>query len=286
MGARHRHADTGEGLMGWRGVRKIIAFNFPWYVAALAVNLAAVGWLAGMLPAAALPIALPAALPSSLSPWAWCALAAADYWLLASLAVSHYVYDRSPVAAGAWLDGAGDGLEDGRGDGLRDGKGLRVAVLHAGQDEASAVVLRRFPKASLRILDFHAPRGKMTGSLRRARAWAGPSSAEPASAGNLPLASGGLDLAVLAFSAHELRSPGDRADLFRELRRAVGDRGRVRLVEHMRDGWNLLAYGPGAFHFLPRKAWDRAFAAGGLRVAREWACTPFVRVFELAAAAP
>jgi SAM-dependent methyltransferase len=250
--------------MGRAGVRKIVAFNFPWYIAALAINLAAAGWLAGLLPAAALP--------AGLRPWAWCALAAADYWLLASVAVSHYVYDRSPLAAGAWLEG------------IADGGALRVAVLHAGQDEASEAVTRRLPKAALRILDFHDPRGRVTGSLRRARAWAGPSSAEPAHAGELPLASGSLDLAVVAFAAHELRTPGGRAALFRELRRAVGDRGRIRLVEHVRDGWNLLAYGPGAFHFLPRRAWDRAFAAGGLRVAREWACTPFVRVFELEAA--
>lgn len=249
--------------MGWGGVRKIVAFNAPWYAAACAGNLAAAGWITGLLPAAVLP--------DGLRPWAWCALAAADYWLLASLAVSHYVYDRSPVSDGAWLAGC------------REGGALRVAVLHAGQDEASAAVTRLLPRAALRILDFHDPEGTATGSLRRARARAGPSRAEPAAAGKLPLAASGVDLAVLAFSAHELRSPGDRAALFRELRRAIGECGRIRLVEHLRDGWNLLAYGPGAFHFLPRQAWDRAFAEGGLRLVREWPCTPFVRVFELEA---
>jgi hypothetical protein len=226
-----------------------------------------------VLPAASSPWA-----HRALGPWVFCALAAADFWLLASLAVSHYGYDRSPLAKGAWL-GA---MEDA--EGLEGGRILRVAVLHAGQDEASAVVTNRLPKASVRILDFHDPRRGGTGSLRRARAWAGPTGAEPVDAGSLPLASDGVDLAVLAFSAHELRRHGERAALFRELRRAVGAQGRIRLVEHVRDGWNLLAYGPGAFHFLPRKAWDRAFAAGGLRVAEEWACTPFVRVFDLEAA--
>jgi hypothetical protein len=260
--------------MGWQGVRKIAVFNLPWYAAAVAMNLAGIVWLAGAYPSGLKPWALGALSPwarGALGPWAFCAMAAADFWLLSSLAVSHYVYDRSPLARGAWLEG------------LDAGKALRVAVLHAGQDEASAAVTGRLPKASVRILDFHDPRRGGTVSLRRARELAGPSRAEPADAGSLPLADEGTDLAVLAFAAHELRRPGDRAALFRELRRTVGAQGRIRMVEHLRDGWNLLAYGPGAFHFLTRAAWERSFAEGGLRVAKEWPCTPFVRVFDLEA---
>lgn len=270
--------------MGWQGARKIAVFNWPWYAAALAMNAAGIGWLAG-----AFTVPGPAESFPALRLLIGCAVAAADFWLLASFAVSHYVYDLSPLAAGAWLDDVGNSLGGGnRGGGVKGGergagRALRVAVLHAGQDEASALVTRMLPDASVRILDFHDPRRAGTGSLRRARARAARSGAEPVAAGNLPLGADSADLAVLAFSAHELRLHADRAALFRELRRAVGAEGRIRLVEHLRDGWNLLAYGPGAFHFLPRKAWERDFAAGGLRVAREWPCTPFVRVFDLEA---
>ena len=53
------------------------------------------------------------------------------------------------------------------------------------------------------------------------------------------------------------------------------------LLAHLRDAWNLIAYGPGAFHFLPASAWKRSFSGGRLAIVRQAACTPFVRVFEL-----
>lgn len=241
----------------YSGVLKIARYNWPWYAAALAAN-AALLWLlrdASVSGAARLAAAA--------------ALAAADFWLCASLAVSHYVYDLSPVARGAWLDGIAD---DAR----------RAAVFHVGEDEASAALAARFPRAERAVYDVFDPARHRAPSLARARALAPRAPGTVAAAPEaLPLPDGGLDLACVAFAAHELRDEAGRVAFFRELRRALSPSGRVVVVEHLRDAWNAAAYGPGVFHFQSRVTWLRTFSAAGLSVARESRRTPFVAVFEL-----
>lgn len=238
---------------GFEGALKIARFNWPWYALAAALNLmAAAGWTTGILPGAwTLPLVL-----------------VGDFWLVASLAVSHAVYDRSGLARGVWLEGL-------------EAPSIRVAaVLHAGQDEASALVRSRLPRARVEILDFFDAARPAEPSLLRARALADRRAA-PADIRALPFAPASLDLACVVFAAHELRAAADRAAFFTELGRALAPAGRVVVVEHLRDGWNALAYGPGAFHFLSRAAWIRAFRDAGLAVLEERRCTPFVRIFHL-----
>lgn len=244
-------------MNGYGGVAKIVRFNWPWYVGALAATLALVPVLRGMRISGA-----------------WAALSAvatlaADFWLLASLAVSHHVYDRSGVARGEWLRSI-DPLSVGN-----------AAVFHAGQDEASAAAARMLPAAAMAVFDFFDPERNGTPSLRRARALA-ERKAISIAPDRIPLGEGALDLALLVFAAHEIRKEPERAAFFREVSRVLAPSGRALVVEHLRNGWNFLAYGPGAFHFLTRKAWERSFAEGGLRLVREDSLTPFVRIFELA----
>jgi SAM-dependent methyltransferase len=238
------------------GVLKIVRYNWPWYALALA---AAVGTL--LVLAAARP---PAPVAAALS----AGLLAAGWWACASLAVSHYVYDASPVARAAWLDG------------VPPGSVRRAAAFHAGEDEASAALAARFPDAERAVYDFFDPERASTPSLLRARALAAGAAAAVASSA-LPLADASLDLACVVFAAHELRADADRAAFFRELGRVLRPEGRVLVVEHLRDAWNAAAYGPGALHFLPRGRWSRTFAAAGLALKKESRCTPFVAVFEL-----
>lgn len=237
------------------GMLKILRFNWPWYAGAVVVTAIAV-WALGRSDLAA--------------SWRFCALALlvlADLWLLLSLLVSHAIYDRSDVARGEWLGSLPNGT---------------VAVFHFGQDEASTLVAARLPHATLRTFDLYQPRQTGTPSLRRARALAHAARAsEVAAIDRVPLADGSVDLAVLAFAAHELRDHGARVVLFRELARTLASDGRMLVLEHLRDGWNLLAYGPGVFHFLSRRTWLRCFTAAGLLVAQEDRVTPWVRRFDL-----
>lgn len=240
------------------GTRLILRLNWPWYAAGLAALCAGGLWLRLAAP--------PAPWPPVLLAVVLCSAA----WLLASVLVSHLVYDRSPLSRGAWLDG------------VDAAPVRRVVVLHAGQDEASAIVARRLPGAERATFDFHDPERTSSPSLRRARALAG-SRDRALVAGRLPLGDGTQDLALFVFAAHELRRDADRDALLREAARTLVPGGQLLVVEHLRDGWNLLAYGPGFFHFLPRRAWLRSFAAAGLRLQREAVCTPFVHVFTLEA---
>jgi ubiquinone/menaquinone biosynthesis C-methylase UbiE len=93
----------------------------------------------------------------------------------------------------------------------------------------------------------------------------------------LPLQTASADLVTVIFVAHELRRPASKEAFFRELARVIKPGGRVLLVEHLRDAWNLVAFGPGAFHFFPRSEWLRVANVCGLRPDVEFTRTPFVR---------
>jgi SAM-dependent methyltransferase len=240
-------------VSSYTGVLKIMRFNWPWYVGAVLVTAAMLGalltWTIG-------------------EPWAmlaWALVALADTWLLLSLVVSHVIYDRSAVARGGWLDAS---------------TATAVAIFHLGQDEASVHTARLLPAANRQTFDVFDPTRSGSPSLRRARALANQTSLA-ATLDQLPLADGQVDLGLVIFAAHEIRHDATRAVFFRELARIISPSGRVLVVEHLRDGWNLLAYGPGAFHFLSRSTWLRTFAQAGLRVAQETSLTPWVRRFEL-----
>lgn len=243
-------------MTAYAGVLKIVRFNWPWYVAAL---LGTVGVILVLF-----FIALPA-------PWVALIVVGVlvgNGWLLGSLAVSHYIYDRSAIPRGAWLDGF-DGLS------IR-----RAAIFHAGHDEASAIVTHCLPATEIQVFDFYDAERNGTESLKRARALATHRDTAIAPE-KIPVTDGTLELALVVFAAHEIRADDQRAAFFREIRRALAPTGRAIVVEHLRDLWNFLAYGPGAFHFLSRRTWRQSFADAGLEISRERSCTPFVRVFEL-----
>ena len=88
------------------------------------------------------------------------------------------------------------------------------------------------------------------------------------------------DLVVIMLAAHEIRSRKGRESLFNEVRRIVAPQGRVVLVEHLRDFIAAITFGPGVFHFFPRREWiDLTCAAFELE--QEFPITSFVRVFVL-----
>jgi len=194
----------------------------------------------------------------------------AIFWFVSSLLVSWYVYDRSSLSGLRWLPR------------WLSRKPARWLNLHAGLDDASAVLARLFPRAEGRVLDIFDPAEMTEPSIHEARR-AVRAAADGARTrwSALPIATASLDAAFLIFTAHELRRHASRVQLFRELARALRAGGSILLVEHLRDWRNFLAFGPGFLHFLPERAWRRAANDARLRVRADFTVTPFVHVFVL-----
>ena len=245
----------------YEGVLQILRFNRPMYVTGLLV----LG--AGAVGVVALP------LPNIIRTAALAGIALAAFWLFASVAVSHYVYDLSGLHWGHWLNHA-------------LGHPPRHAVnLHAGLDEFSALLRTRFPEMELRVLDFFDARRMTEPSIARARELArNQLPAERVDFRSLPLRDAEVDTAFLIFAAHELRDSESRSALLRELNRSLTSDGQLILVEHLRDLLNFLAFGPGFLHFHSRATWQRDATSAGFSTTKEFRLTPFVRVFRLAKA--
>ncbi|MGH7142914.1 MAG: hypothetical protein ACREJ2_02130 [Planctomycetota bacterium] len=273
-----------------RGLREVIAFNRPLYLLAGGVVLlsttvtffatrapssATTTWLS----ASAIVVALPAL-----------------FWILASLIATWWTYDRSAFRRWTWLAPR------------LPFPPRRYTVLHAGLDEASAPLARLFPLGLGTSLDLFDPGAMTEPSIRRARALlhltpatshapvhaapsaaphppvasatpAAPAAPLPGAGPRLPIDDDATEAHFLILAAHELRRPAARDALFDELHRTLRPGGVVVLVEHLRDGWNFAAYGPGFFHFLPAREWRRLAAREGWETMLDEPLTPWLRQF-------
>jgi SAM-dependent methyltransferase len=240
------------------GVLQIVRYNWSLYVAAIAVSVVVVGLVVVIHPPAVLTAVL------------ILGAIAAVFWLALSLAVSHYVYDRSDLYRWEWI----------RERVAPDPR--HVVNIHAGLDETSLALQEVYPAAEVTILDIYDPAEMPESSIARARRKARSMVASVnADFRKLPLQTASADLVTVIFVAHELRRPAAKEAFFRELARVIKPGGSVLLVEHLRDAWNLLAFGPGAFHFFPRSAWLRVADTTGFRLSEEISRTVFVRAFVL-----
>lgn len=242
---------------GFHGLWQIVQFNWPFYLFAI------VALVAFTL------VATTRVFPQIISAASAMAAILIAWLLFASLFVSHWIYDRSPLCEWKWLS---DCLAS----------PLHIANLHAGFDNSTDTVRDIFPRASVVTLDFYNSATTTEQSIARARRLhpqgRDVKSIEP---DHWLLADASYDAVLLLLAAHELRAEPHRIAFFREARRVLQPAGRVVLAEHLRDFNNFLAFGPGFLHFLSRNAWCRTIARSGFRIEREFPITPFVRVFIL-----
>jgi len=179
----------------WQGMLSIVRFNWPFYVAAIAVSIASfagVFLLAGM----ALKVACGAA------------FASAAWFLFGSLGVSHLIYDRSELYRWSWLERV-----------LR-GANVRQAILcHCGFDEASSGLRTLLGDVQWQLLD-HFDAERMTEpSIRRARAMFPPTPGTlPSRYDAWPVAAESTDVVLGLLAIHELRSEAERRAWFAEAR--------------------------------------------------------------------
>ncbi len=238
------------------GVLQIVRYNWTFYLAAVFVSALVVGLVLLIHP------------PTALAGLLLLGAIAAVFWLALSLAVSHYVYDRSDLYRWQWIR-------------ERVAASPRHVVnIHAGLDETSWALQEIYPTAEVTIFDIYDPAEMPEPSIARARREAQSLLASvSADFRRLPLQTASADLVTVIFVAHELRQAHSKEAFFRELSRVLQPGGRLLLVEHLRDAWNLAAFGPGAFHFFPRHEWLRVARAAGFELGDEISRTVFVRAF-------
>ncbi len=241
----------------YHGMLQILHYNWPMYLQAGAASLAV------SLAIVLLPI------PRPLAALAVAGVAAVLLWSVSSLAVSHWVYDRSALGRWDWLAG------------LFAAPPRRWTSVHAGLDETFGALERVFPDGNGTVLDIYDAAEMTEPSIVRARKLSLDANATAADFRSLPLDGASQDAVFLIFAAHELRRPEPRVRFFQEVVRVLAPGGRAVLVEHLRDAPNFLAFGPGFLHFLPRREWLRLARAAGLAVRRDFRITPFVAVLVL-----
>lgn len=281
----------------WQGMGTILRFNWPFYLAAGVVLIAAVAGLVSPLPILWKLLSAAAAI-------------GAGYFLVISLGVSHLVYDRSDLYRFQWLDRA-----------LQNGPTDQVVFCHSGFDDLSeALRLRLLPtptgvgvKTPIPVgrlssggdsaapgggsgpttarrsphwltLDHFDPKQMTEASIRRARQLYPPTAGTVSAPFDAwPVESSSADVVFGLLAIHEFRSESERTRWFAEARRSLKPGGRVVIAEHLRDPANFLAFGPGFLHFHSASSWRRCWEAAGLRAHDEFSVTPWVRVFVLIA---
>lgn len=147
-----------------------------------------------------------------------------------------------------------------------------VLLVTAGFDDVSEALRAAHPRAKVTVVDILSDEAAEEPSIRRARRRypAAAPYVDPAALGEV----GTFDLVILAESIHELRSHEGRTAAIAGALDA--SKGAVVLVEHFRDAPNIVAYGPGAWHFHTRAAWLAAIADAGGRVVDESRVSPFI----------
>jgi hypothetical protein len=240
----------------WTGMLAIARFNWPFYIVAIVVLFASIFTfqLGGG--------------------WAFCSglgIFGCLYFLLGSLGVSHWIYDRSDLYQWRWLDRV-----------LGNETTGRFVLCHSGFDEASGMLKQKFPDVAWTILDHYDPATMTEASIRRARILFPPTAGTVAAPfDHWPLAEASQQCVFGLLAIHELRSEIERAAWFAEARRCLTPDGKVIIVEHVRDIANFAAFGPGFVHFHSIAAWRRSWETSHLRLDDHFCITPFVRVFVL-----
>ena len=242
--------------------RRIAGYSWPLYAFA-----------AGALGAGSVVASLQGILPL-LRGLAAIAALAAGWFATASFLAFHWMFDRSELTRWAWV--------------ARElpQPPARWVQMNAGLEETFAPLHDVFPGAEGRLLDVYDPSFMTEPAITRARQGEAATPATPARPQALPVEDGWADLVLVVLVAHEIRNAAARGEFFRELTRTLSPKGRIILVEHLRDAAGALAFGPGVFHFLPRREWLRQGERAGLALEREFPITPFVRVFVYRAAPP
>ncbi|SEG29165.1 class I SAM-dependent methyltransferase [Sphingobacterium lactis] len=237
----------------FQGVWNIVLFNWHFYVLA---GIGFIGLAIGSL-----------YLPDQLQVPALIAIILLVLGMFFSLAISHYIYDRSTLYELHWLPDQND---------------RKLLNINAGLDETSAFIHSKYPSVGLTVCDFYNPQKHTEISIKRARSMYPPyQNTLSIPTDYLAFPNHTFDTIVAFLAAHEIRDERERILFFKELNRVAKANAKIYITEHLRDCPNFLAYTIGFFHFHSRATWMRTFHAAKFKVTDEIKSTPFISTFIL-----
>ncbi|MCT1525735.1 class I SAM-dependent methyltransferase [Sphingobacterium hotanense] len=237
----------------FQGIKNIIRFNWHFYV------IAAVSIL--------LLIALSQFLSGILVYLIYATIGFTMLGILASLAVSYYIYDYSDLYELRWIDKENP---------------KQILNVNAGFDETSELIKNKKQNTTLSIIDFYNPNKHTEVSIKRARErYPSPKETISVETDNLPFADKSFDLILCVLSAHEIRDQRERTRFFKELSRVLADEGKLMVTEHLRNTNNFLAFQIGFFHFFSKPNWTTVFEEAGLKMREIHKNNPFISTFIL-----
>jgi SAM-dependent methyltransferase len=240
----------------FQGITNIIRFNWHFYAFAIALFV--------------LLMVIKQSVPATIGFFIMLFIVLMALSISLSLCISFYVYDRSNLYLLNWLDF------------LNVESGTRLVNIHAGFDETSSLLSKKFPNANLTVFDFYDPVKHTEVSIARARkAYPAYPDTRSINSSDIPLEPQSMDHIFVLLSAHEIRNQRERILFFKNLKEVLKKEGKIIVAEHLRDWPNFIAYTIGSFHFFSRKEWLKTFESAELFVAKEIKITPFITAFIL-----
>lgn len=240
----------------FQGVLNILDFNRHFYIFGVAFLALLIG--VGML------ITLPSII-------IYLVIIGFAYGLFMPLIVSAYVYDFSGYYSFDWLDEV-----------VADKSQVeKVVNIHAGFDETSYLLNSKLPRAELSVFDFYDAEHHTEAAIIRARRvsqhYPGTQEIETF---DIPMEDNSVDVVCCLSTAHEIRNHSEKVAFLKECARISKTKGKLIVVEHLRDLPNFLAFTIGFTHFFSRSTWKRAFTEAGYTDIHEKKFTPFMSIFE------
>jgi len=200
----------------------------------------------------------------------WVIIGAFIYGLIIPLIVSAYVYDLSGYYDFNWLKDCN----------IIDENSKQILNINAGFDETSFIIKNKFPKSDLKVFDFYNAKQHTEPAIIRARkvSLVYPDTQQIVSK-RIPLQDHSVDVIFLLSAVHEIRSHKEKVQFLKECHRLCKPKGKVVMVEHLRDLPNFLAFSIGFTHFFSKKTWRKAFESAGFSTFKETKFTVFMSIF-------
>ena len=200
----------------------------------------------------------------------WIIVSVFIYGLIMPLVVSAYVYDFSGYYNFNWL----------KKHVTENSKSKQIININAGFDETSFILKNKFPNSHLKVYDFYNSNQHTEPAIIRARkvSLIYPNTKQ-ITTNLIPLDNQSIDYIFLLSAVHEIRSFNEKVQFLKECHRICKPKGKIIMIEHLRDLPNFLAFSVGFTHFFSKKTWMKALKIAGFSSFEETKFTPFMSIF-------